>query len=121
MRKGTFFVLFCSFLMISSCVVDSEAECDQFNPCPTGFTCDLLNGVCIEDTSSTDTETVDNNLPTQDNEVQDKTEAETKPDNEGSDDSSTLCEPDMLPGCDPTDFHNINELISKLFPALKMK
>jgi len=108
MRNVIFLMLFFNLLMFSSCAVDSETECDQFTPCPSGFTCDLLKGVCIEDTSLADTETVDNNLPTQDNEVQDKTEAETKPDNESSDDSSTLCEPDMLLGCDPNDIHNIN-------------
>jgi len=108
MRKVTFLMLLTGLLMVSSCVVDSEAECDQFTPCPSGFTCDLVNGVCVEDTSKSDTETEDKNLPIVDNEVQDKTEAEPKPDNEVDDDSETLCEPDMLLGCDPNDFHNIN-------------
>lgn len=108
MRNVIFFALFFSLLFVSSCAVESETECDEFTPCPTGFTCDLLNGVCIEDTSEVDTETVDDALPTQDNEVQDKTEPEQEQEKEVNDDSETLCEPDMLLGCDPNDFHNIH-------------
>ena len=109
MKKTVLFILFFSLLMISSCAVDSETECDQFNPCPTGYTCDLINGVCIEDTSLTDTsEQADNNLPTQDNEGDKPDESEPGQDNEIQDDPNKICEPDMLLGCDPNDFHNIN-------------
>lgn len=96
------------FVLIASCSVDESEYCDINNPCPEGYTCDLLTGQCEKEALVTDDEFSDTPTLPVDNEKNDPDAAE-KTDDEKPDVDIVIkeCEPDSFVMCDPGDFYNI--------------
>ncbi|HSW60279.1 MAG TPA: IgGFc-binding protein, partial [bacterium] len=100
-------LLFLVSVLFISCTTSEDETCDINNPCPDGFTCNLLTGECEKEAVITDEEGSDDPALPVDNEKDDEDVVE-KPDNEKPDEIIIKeCEPDELVMCDPNDFYNI--------------
>ncbi len=90
------------FSMVS-CVTEDDPECDIFNPCPEGFTCD--NGKCVESSVEINDEDHDQDLPT--DEPDDDGKIKEPDDFEWPDHGDKLCEPYEQLFCDQDDHNNV--------------
>jgi len=90
-----------------SCSVSEDETCSIDNPCPDGFTCNLLTGECEKEAIVTDNEGSDDSGLPVDNENNDHDTAEKTDDEKPDEIVIKECEPDKLLMCDPNDFYNI--------------
>ncbi|HQJ60184.1 MAG TPA: hypothetical protein PKV35_04265, partial [bacterium] len=105
MKVFTCLVFIVSIFFVS-CSASEDETCSIDNPCPEGYTCNLMTGKC-EKEAVVDNEGSDDPVLPVDNEKDDKDVAE-KTDNEKPDEIVIKeCEPDELVMCDPDDFYNI--------------
>ena len=104
--KNFIYLIFIVSIFFVSCSASEDETCSIDNPCPEGYTCNLMTGKC-EKEAVVDNEGSDDPVLPVDNEKDDKDVAE-KTDNEKPDEIVIKeCEPDELVMCDPDDFYNI--------------